>query len=55
MAPDADRVVMVQAPASLSSVGQWYDDFTQTSDETVVELLARGSGGLENQRPQGSQ
>jgi putative phosphoribosyl transferase len=39
MVPDADVVIMVEAPARLSSVGQWYADFTQTSDETVVALL----------------
>lgn len=40
MRPDADEVVLVDAPDRLSSVGQWYRDFTQTSDETVVALLA---------------
>lgn len=39
MVPDADDVIMVEAPARLSSVGQWYADFMQTSDETVVALL----------------
>ena len=36
---DADEVVVVQAPERLAAVGQWYDDFTQTSDATVNELL----------------
>ena len=40
MVPDADEVVLVDAPERLASVGQWYRDFTQTSDETVVRLLA---------------
>ena len=40
IANDADCVVLVAAPARLSSVGQWYDDFTQTSDEEVLALLA---------------
>ena len=37
---DADEVVVAQAPSRLAAVGQWYDDFTQTSDATVNELLA---------------
>lgn len=39
MVPDADEVVVVCAPERLRSVGQWYRDFTQTSDATVVALL----------------
>ena len=34
-----DEVVVVERPAWLSSIGQWYDDFRQTSDEEVVALL----------------
>ena len=40
MAHHADRVVMVVAPERLAAVGQWYADFTQTSDAEVLELLA---------------
>ena len=43
--PDADQVVLVEAPERLSSVGQWYADFTQTSDREVGELLAAASRG----------
>lgn len=41
MADTADRVVIVATPERLSAVGQWYDDFTQTSDAEVLELLAQ--------------
>jgi putative phosphoribosyl transferase len=34
-----NEVVVVEQPAWLSSIGQWYDDFRQTSDEEVVALL----------------
>ncbi len=34
-----DKVVCVQTPANFCSVGQWYEDFTQTSDEEVRRLL----------------
>jgi predicted phosphoribosyltransferase len=39
MRPDADEVVVVESPAHLAAVGQWYDDFAQTTDQEVVELL----------------
>lgn len=39
MSSDADLVVMAETPQRLAAVGQWYDDFTQVSDEEVVELL----------------
>lgn len=37
----ADEIICVEQPALLSSVGQWYDDFTQVDDQTVVDLLER--------------
>ncbi|KUH37113.1 MULTISPECIES: phosphoribosyltransferase family protein [Streptomyces] len=37
---EADEVVCLASPDGFGSVGQWYDDFTQTSDEEVAELLA---------------
>ncbi len=41
LSADADDIVCVQTPAWLRSVGQWYDDFTQVDDQTVVDLLRR--------------
>jgi putative phosphoribosyl transferase len=37
----ADEVVCVQTPASFVAVGQWYDDFSQTTDDEVRQLLRR--------------
>jgi putative phosphoribosyl transferase len=34
------EVVCVVAPEMFAAVGNWYDDFTQTSDEEVLRLLA---------------
>ncbi len=34
-----DEVVSLAAPRHFSSVGAWYEDFSQISDEEVVELL----------------
>ena len=38
---DADAVVTVLTPETFVAVGQWYDDFRQTTDEEVRELLTR--------------
>lgn len=44
----ADHVVFVEVPEPFFAIGQWYDDFTQTSDSDVVSLLdgatARAAG-----------
>jgi putative phosphoribosyl transferase len=40
LAQVADDVVCVMTPASLTAVGQWYEDFTQTTDREVADLLA---------------
>jgi predicted phosphoribosyltransferase len=37
----ADEVVPVLAPGVLCSIGEWYEDFSQTSDEEVINLLRR--------------
>ena len=40
---DADEVICLETPASFCAIGQWYQDFTQTSDEQVVDLLRRAA------------
>jgi putative phosphoribosyl transferase len=35
----ADEVICLETPAGFSAVGQWYGDFTQTTDAEVVRLL----------------
>ena len=37
----ADEVAAVMIPERFYAVGQWYEDFSQTSDEEVRELLAQ--------------
>ncbi len=34
-----DELVCLEMPADLQSVGQWYENFEQTSDRRVIELL----------------
>jgi predicted phosphoribosyltransferase len=41
----ADGIVCLEVPDALGSVGEWYDDFGQVSDERVVELLAEADTG----------
>lgn len=40
----ADEYVAVETPDDFSGVGQFYRDFTQTSDDTVVALLDAAAG-----------
>lgn len=39
----ADDVVCLSTPARFGSVGEWYQDFTQTTDEEVVSRLAQAA------------
>ncbi len=55
----ADEVVCAEVPEPFLAIGQWYQDFAQTSDEEVVNLLRRAAGsqpdgvkpGQEDQAP----
>jgi putative phosphoribosyl transferase len=38
---EVDELVCVEMPQSFRAVGQFYDDFSQVSDEEVIELLKR--------------
>jgi putative phosphoribosyl transferase len=42
---EADDVVSVETPEPFFAIGGWYVDFTPTSDQEVVELLAVGARG----------
>ncbi len=42
----ADEVVCVVKPEPFRAVGMWYDDFTQTRDDEVGDLLARAAGAV---------
>jgi predicted phosphoribosyltransferase len=43
MANEADEAVCATAPELFHAVGQYYDDFAQTTDDQVRELLARAA------------
>ena len=40
---EADETICASAPEFFQAVGQYYDDFSQTSDEEVRDLLARAA------------
>ena len=44
LATEADEVVCLAMPAAFRAVGQWYDDFSQTTDDEIRALL----GGKED-------
>lgn len=44
---EADEVICAETPEPFYGVGLWYDDFSQTSDEEVHDLLAQS----EQERP----
>jgi putative phosphoribosyl transferase len=45
LATEVDRVVAVLAPDPMVAVGEWYADFTQTTDDEVLDLLRRAAPG----------
>ena len=48
----ADDVVCIRAPAHFAAVGQWYRDFSETTDGDVRQLLhERGGRGSPSTRP----
>jgi putative phosphoribosyl transferase len=48
----ADRVVCAVTPPGFMSVGSWYEDFAQTSDDEVTELLERARRQPPKARPE---
>jgi putative phosphoribosyl transferase len=36
---EVDEIVCLRTPEPFQAVGLWYEDFTQTTDEEVHELL----------------
>ncbi|MDP1805075.1 MAG: phosphoribosyltransferase family protein, partial [Acidimicrobiales bacterium] len=41
LAGEADEVVCPNTPAGFHAVGEWYDDFTQTTDDEIRALLSK--------------
>jgi len=47
---EADDLVCAETPEPFYGVGQFYDDFSQVSDEEVTELLDRASSDIEDRQ-----
>ena len=45
LASEVDEVICAIMPAFFHGVGQFYEDFSQTTDEEVQELLAKAKEG----------
>lgn len=45
LAQEVDELICAMAPASFVGVGQYYEDFSQTSDDEVRDLLTRAAAG----------
>jgi len=43
LAKEADKIVCLKIPADFYAVGRFFEDFSQVTDEDVIEIL-RGSG-----------
>jgi putative phosphoribosyl transferase len=41
LGPQVDELVCLEAPPDLGAIGFWYRDFSQISDEEVIELLEK--------------
>jgi putative phosphoribosyl transferase len=51
LGPEADEIVCLEAPDHFVAIGDFYDDFSQTSDEEVIALLEKAH----QHHPPGSQ
>lgn len=41
--PMVDELIALMTPAAFRGVGQWYEDFSQTTDAEVTQLLAKAA------------
>ncbi len=51
LADEVDELLCLEAPPYFGAVGLWYQDFEQTSDEEVLELLSRAREGTAEAAP----
>lgn len=49
---DVDAVVCAETPEPFQAVGLWYEEFSQTTDEEVRELLERAGHAMPGATPQ---
>lgn len=49
LAADADEVICLETPEHFLAIGEWYQDFSQTSDDEVIGLLRQAAGAAGGQ------
>jgi putative phosphoribosyl transferase len=47
----ADEIVCLDTPSPYTAVGAWYEDFSQTTDEEVIDLLQRAENTIAEHAP----
>lgn len=47
---EADEVVALMCPENFAAVGQWYENFSQTTDQEVTSLLAKAGPGTQRDK-----
>ena len=52
--PEVDEFVALMTPEPFHAVGEWYQNFGQTSDSEVTELLDRARRNLASEEPAGA-
>ena len=52
---EVDEIVCARTPEPFRAVGLWYEDFTQTTDEEVRDLLRRAREGRDTREPGGTE
>jgi putative phosphoribosyl transferase len=53
LAREADEMICAETPEPFYAVGQWYENFSQTTDDEVRELLARAEAMRGRAREEG--
>jgi predicted phosphoribosyltransferase len=51
LAQEVDEVICARTPEPFYAVGLWYEDFSQTTDEEVRDLLRRAAEGRKAENP----
>jgi len=55
LAHEADEAICLSMPPFFQAVGQYYEDFSQTSDDDVRELLNRAAQEISGEKPANQQ
>jgi predicted phosphoribosyltransferase len=53
IAQEADETVCLRTPLFFQAVGQYYEDFSQTSDDDVRELLTKAAQEISQDKSNG--